>query len=169
MHGSEDVGFRPACRWTHYPSNAIVSLWGVGVWEYRSAGFSMQPAISQYSITPICSTLGPTRGRVTKPMRLFGNPLDSLTHPSLRSLDRRALPFEGLQDFAGQGRFAGRHIVNELFFSGDLHARVVLLLVAERRDRLPIVVTGKDANLISEGFEFPQTVILPLGVPTRQI
>ena len=102
-------------------------------------------------------------------MRLFGNPLDSLAHPSLGSLDRRAVPFEGLLDFAGQGRFAGRHIVNELFFGGDLHARVVLLLVAERRDRLPVVVTGKDANLISEGFEFRQTVVLPLGVPSRQI
>ena len=72
-------------------------------------------------------------------------------------------------DFPGQGRFAGRHIVNEFFSGGDLHARVILLLVAEGRDGLAIVVTGEDANLISKRFEFRQTVILPLGVPSREI
>jgi len=95
--------------------------------------------------------------------------LNPFAHPSLGSLDRCAVPFEGLLDFPGQGRFAQCHIVNELFFGSDLQARVILFLVAEGRDGLPVVVTGKDANLISEGFEFRQTVILPLGVPSRQI
>jgi hypothetical protein len=56
--------------------------------------------------------------------------LDSLAHSSLRSLDRCAVPFEGLLDFPGQGRFGQCHIVNELFFGNDLHARVILFLVA---------------------------------------
>jgi hypothetical protein len=54
-------------------------------------------------------------------MRLFSL-LNSFAHPSLGSLNRCAVPFEGLLDFAGQGRFAGRHIVNEFFFGSDLHA-----------------------------------------------
>jgi hypothetical protein len=53
-------------------------------------------------------------------LTLRSNP-DSL-HPSLGSLNRCAVPFEGFLDFAGQGRFARRLIVNELFFGSDLHA-----------------------------------------------
>ena len=59
--------------------------------------------------------------------------------------------------------------MNELISGGDLHARIILLLVAESRDGLAIVVTGEDANLISKRFEFRQTVILPFGVPSREI
>src|SRR5215813_1741569 len=95
--------------------------------------------------------------------------LNSFSHAPLRSLNRGAVPFEGLLDFAGEGRFARSHIMNEFFFRSDLHARVILLLIAEGRDGLPIIVTGKDANLISEGFEFRYAVILPLGVPAGQI
>src|SRR5262245_58242922 len=83
-----------------------------------------------------------------------GYNLNSLAHSSLCSLNRRAVPFQGLLDFTGKGRFARDHIVNEFFLRIDLHARVILFLIAEGRDGLPIIVTGKDANLISEGFEF---------------
>src|SRR5215475_3782070 len=92
--------------------------------------------------------------RRTRTRRIYSDQnLNSLSHPSLRSLNRRAVPFERLLDFAGQGRFARGHIVNELFFRSDLHARVILLFIAEGRDGLPIIVTGKDTNLISEGLE----------------
>src|SRR5437016_4522040 len=128
-------------------------------------------SILQYSITPPVQFGVRWGGAIERNRRLedFFSLLNSLAHSSLRSLDRCAVPFEGRLDFPGQGRFAQCHIANELFFGNDLHARVILFLVAERRDGHPIVVTGKDANLISEGFEFRQTVILPLGVPSRQI
>ena len=57
--------------------------------------------------------------------------LNSFAHASLRPLDRRAVPFEGLLDFPGQGRFARGHEVDKLFLRGDLQAWVVLLLVAQ--------------------------------------
>ena len=87
----------------------------------------MHPSILQYSITPplqFVARWGDAR-ESNQAYETFSNPLDSLAHPSLGSLDRRAVPFEGLFDFSGKRRFAGGHIVNEFFFGGDLHARVV--------------------------------------------
>ena len=92
--------------------------WVVGVWEYWSAGFSMHPPTLQYSTTPICLRWGEAIER-NRSLEDFFSLLNSLAHPSLGSLDRCAVPFEGLLDFPGQGRFAERHIVH--FFESDLH------------------------------------------------
>jgi len=77
----------------------------------------MHPPTLQYSTTPICLRWGEAIER-NRSLEDFFSLLNSLAHPSLGSLDRCAVPFEGLLDFPGQGRFAERHLVD--FFESDL-------------------------------------------------
>jgi hypothetical protein len=87
----------------------------MGLLEYGSIGVLGFQCIHPYSSTPPLQFVLRWGEAIERNRSLedFVSLLNSLSHPSLGSLDRCVVPFEGFWDFAGQGRFAPRHIVSE--------------------------------------------------------